>query len=297
MRVASIDIGTNTIRLLVADVVDGAVVPRERRAAVVGLGRGVDATGRISADAIGRAVARLTEYRDAAGEVDRLGVVATSATRDAVNRDEFTSRAEAALGVPVRVITGADEAALSFRGAVAGVPGPGPTLVVDPGGGSTEFVLGDSEPADAVSVDIGSVRLTERLLPERPAAADRVAAASSAAAAMFAEVHLPGTPARALGVAGTYTALAAIHLGLDRYDGAAVHGTVMTVADLDRLVAMLAPLTLGETEAIPSLEEGRAPVLLGGAIVATEAARWCGLDTITVSEADLLDGLALSLSR
>jgi len=297
MRVAAIDIGTNTIRLLVADVTGDVLVALDRRAVVVGLGRGVDATRTISADAIERAVVRLAEFRLLAGSVDRIGVVATSATRDADNAGEFIAAAAAAIGAPIGVITGEEEAALSFTGAVEGIPGPGPTLVIDPGGGSTEFVLGDAAPVAATSVDMGSVRLTERLLPKRPATPGRVAEAAAAVAGMFGAVDLGGTPARAIGVAGTYTALAAIHLGLPRYDGDVVHGTVMTVGDLDHLVEMLAPLTLDETAAIPSLEEGRAPVLLGGAIVAAEAARRSGLGSITISEADLLDGLARSLSR
>jgi exopolyphosphatase/guanosine-5'-triphosphate,3'-diphosphate pyrophosphatase len=297
VRVAAIDIGTNTIRLLVADVVGDALVAIERRAVVVGLGRGVDATRRISAEAMERAVARLEEFRVVAGPVDRIGAVATSATRDADNAAGFIAAAEAAIGARVRVIGGEEEAALSFAGAVRGIPGPAPTLVIDPGGGSTEFVLGDEAPVAATSVDIGSVRLTERLLPERPASAERIAAAAGAVADMFGAIDLGGEPARAIGVAGTYTAIAAIHLGLERYDGAAVHGTVMTVADLDGIVARLAPLTLADTDAIPSLEEGRAPVLLGGAIVAAEAVRRSGLAEVTISEADLLDGLARSLSR
>ena len=183
------------------------------------------------------------------------------------------------------------------RGAVAGVPGPGPTLVIDPGGGSTEFVIGVMEPIMATSIDMGSVRLTERLLPERPASRERVDAAAAAVAAMFGEVELPVAPVRTIGVAGTYTALAAIHLGLAEYDRSMVHGVTLTVEDLDRLVMMLMPLTVDQTAAIPSLAPGRAPVLLGGAVVAAEAARCSGLDSLIVSEADLLDGIALGLGR
>ena len=299
VRVGAIDVGTNTVRLLVADVVGGVVADLERRAEVVALGEGVDRTGRLGAAAIDRTVARLGEYRVvAAGHgVECLRVVATSATRDAANAAEFLDRAERVLGFRPEVITGDDEAALSFRGATTGLPGTGPTLVIDPGGGSTEFVVGDTHPLGATSVDIGSVRLTERLLPDRPATAAQVAAAVAEVAAMFAAISMPIRPVRAIGVGGTFTSLAAIHLGLAEYDRSLVHGSVMTVDDLDRLVATLAGLTIPATAAIPSLEPGRAPVLLGGAVVASEAVRRCGLGRITVSESDLLDGIALALAE
>ena len=297
MRVGAIDIGTNTVRLLVADVADGAIAVVERRAEVVALGEGVDRWGRLADEAIARTVARLAEYRaiTAAHGVERLRVVATSASRDADNSEDFLDQAERVLGVRPEVIGGDEEAALSFRGATSGLPGPGPTLVIDPGGGSTEFVVGDIEPVAFTSVDIGSVRLTERLLPDHPASDEQVAAAAAVVAAMFASVAIPLAPVRAIGVGGTFTSLAAVHLGLAAYDPTLVHGSILTVDDLDELVTTLTRLTVDETQAIPSLEPGRAPVLLGGAVVAREAARRSGLEEIIVSETDLLDGIAMQL--
>ena len=299
MRVAAIDVGTNTARLLIADVVEGRVRDVDRRAVVVGLGSGVDRTGRLSEDAIARTMTALSVYAAAIREhcAKSMRAVATSASRDAENVGEFLDRAEAVLGARPEVIGSAEEAALSFRGATTGIPGPGPTLVIDPGGGSTEFVVGGVDPVAATSVDIGSVRLTERLLPEHPASADRVATAAAEVAAMFSRVPIPGPPARAIGVAGTFTSLAAVHLELIAYDRDRVHGAVMTVEDFDALVEMLAGLTVEQTAAIPSLEPGRAPVLLGGAVVAREAVRRSGLGRVTVSESDLLDGIALGLAE
>src|SRR3990172_8315326 len=196
MRVGAIDIGTNTVRLLVADVADGAIAVVERRAEVVALGEGVDRWGRLADEAIARTVARLAEYRaiTAAHGVGRLRVVATSASRDADNYEDFLDQAERVLGVRPDVMGGDEEAALSCRGATSGLPGPGPTLVIDPGGGSTEFVVGDIEPVAFTSVDIGSVRLTERLFPDHPASDEQVAAAAAVVAAVFASVGVPLAP-------------------------------------------------------------------------------------------------------
>jgi exopolyphosphatase/guanosine-5'-triphosphate,3'-diphosphate pyrophosphatase len=295
---AAIDIGTNTVRLLVADLADDGLVDVERHTEIVGLGRGVDATGHFDPGRVEHALAVLTTY----GErlrfhgVSQVRAVATSATRDADDGPEFLDRVAAVLGFRPELIDGIEEAALSFRGATAALPGGHPTLVIDPGGGSTEFVLGAVVPDYSVSLDIGSVRLTERLLPERPASPDRVTAAAAEVAEIFGLVRLPAAPARVIGVAGTFTSLAAILLGLETYDRQAVHGSILTMEDLDRLVDRLAGLTVEETAAIPSLEPKRAPVLLGGAIVAREAVRVSGLGSATVSEADLLDGIVLTLA-
>ncbi|MEX1208312.1 MAG: Ppx/GppA phosphatase family protein [Acidimicrobiia bacterium] len=294
---AAIDIGTNTVRLLVADLVGDGLVDVERRTEIVGLGRGVDATGRFDPGRVEHALAVLTDYaaRLRFHGVSQVRAVATSATRDAEDASDFLDRVAGVLGFRPELIDGIEEAALSFRGATAALLGLHPTLVIDPGGGSTEFVLGAAAPDYSVSLDIGSVRLTERLLPERPASPDRVTAAAAEVAEIFGLVRLPTSPARVIGVAGTFTSLAAISLGLDPYDREAVHGSALTMADLDRLVDRLSGLTVEETAAIPSLEPKRAPVLLGGAIVAREAVRVSGLDSVTVSEADLLDGMVLAL--
>lgn len=297
MRVGAVDIGTNTVRLLVAEIGDGGVEEVERSVEIVGLGRGVDATGRFDPDRVEAALAILGDYgaRASALGAERVRAVATSATRDAEDGLDFLERAAEVLGHHVEVITGIDEAALAFRGAIFGLP-EATSLVVDPGGGSTEFVLGRDEPRYSVTIDIGSVRLTERLLPERPATPERMAEVAGEVAEMFGLVRLPSEPERVIGVAGTFTSLAAISLGLDEYNPNIVHGSTLSLDDLDRLVAHLSTLTVEETAAIPSLDPRRAPVLLGGAIVAREALRLSGRSEATVSEHDLLDGIVLGLA-
>jgi exopolyphosphatase/guanosine-5'-triphosphate,3'-diphosphate pyrophosphatase len=288
------DIGTNTVRCLAFR--DGVESFRSHR--VVRLGQGVDATGGFAPEAIDRAVAGLAALASEAGPYDLRDAVATSATRDASNRGLFLDRAEAVLGVRPRVIPGDEEAAFSFAGALAGF-GAGeagmkdPALVIDVGGGSTEFVLGRSSPQYAISVDMGSVRLTERVIPERPSV--RVAEAMEEAMRAFGVVDLPERPGVVVGVAGTFTALAAIDLDLATYDRSVVHHHAVTTASLDRIIDSLAAMTIAETEAIPSLEAARAPVLLGGAIVVRAALEVAGADSVVVSEHDLLDGLMANL--
>lgn len=302
MRVAAVDIGTNTARLLVAEVEPGALLPPsirwlDRRSTVTRLGAGVDASGLLDAAAIQRTVDTLSVYGDAIANwnCEAIRAVATSATRDAANRDLFLDRAELAIGARPDVVGGEEEARLAFGGTTRGVEGPGPFLVIDPGGGSTEFVLGTTAPDYAKSVDIGSVRLSERLFPDRPASPDQVAAARAHVDELLgAQITLPVHPAVVLGVGGTYTSLAAIHLGLAAYDSDAVHGTVVDRVALHEMTDRIAGLTIAETEAIPSLDPARAPVLLGGAVVAERALFHVGAATIVTSEQDILDGIALS---
>ena len=291
------DIGTNTVRLLVAETAAGEIVDVERAVEIVGLGRGVDANRLLDPDRVRVALAILRDYgaRASALGAERLRAVATSATRDAEDGLEFLEQAAEALGHRVEVITGIDEAALAFHGAIRGLP-PARSLVIDPGGGSTEFVLGREEPVYSVSIDVGSVRLTERLLPERPTTPGRVAEVAGEVAEMFGLVRLPSRPDRVIGVAGTFTSLAAISLGLDEYDADVVHGSMLSLEALDRLVAHLSTLSVEETASIPSLDPRRAPVLLGGAIVAREALRVSGHGEALVSERDLLDGIVLDLA-
>lgn len=297
MRVAAVDVGTNSTRLLIADPHDGGLRWVERRVVVTGLGRGVDAGGRLSADAVDRTVGVLAAYGTAisGAGVDRVLAVATSAARDADNRDEFLDRAEAVLGVRPEVIDGETEARLSFRGATAGLERAAPYLVIDPGGGSTEFVYGGDEPDYVRSVDIGSVRVTERSLAERPVPLADLVAAAAGVEALFHDIELPGEPATVVGVGGTYTSLAAIALDLPRYDRLQVHHSVLSLGVLGGLVARLAELSIEETASIPSLDPARAPVLLGGAVVGEAALRRSGRREITISEADILDGVALRL--
>ena len=298
MRVGAVDIGPNTMRLLIAEVEGGRVEWLDRRVAVTGLGHGVDAHGQLGADAMARTIEVLAGYgaaMDAAGVHDRRAM-ATSATRDATNRKEFLDGAEAALGRRPDVITGEEEAALAFAGATRELQGDPPFMVIDVGGGSTEFVFGNDEPTYRVSIDIGSVRLTDRVLPDRPARPDQVAAAEDLVAGLLGEVALPEPPGTVVGVAGTFTSLSAISQDLPAYDPGRVHQSILTVTRLAELSLYLSLLTVPETAAIPSMDPARAPVVLAGAIVAEQAVRRCGATQVIVSEHDTLDGLALSIA-
>ncbi len=299
MRVAAIDVGSNTVRLLIADVTEQGLRQVERRSIVTRLAHGVDRTGRLDPDAITRSLAAVSSYADAiaVARCDKVGVAATSAARDAANRTDFTEPARALVASLPVVLTGPEEAAMSFAGAISGAVGEPPFMVIDIGGGSTEFVFGTDTVESGVSVDIGSVRLTERRLPDRPASSEQVEAARDHVAELFAaEVEVPEGIVTVVGVGGTYTSLAAIHLSLSAYDQDRVHGTVVPLDALDRLVRSLSEMDLVATEAIPSLDPARAPVLLGGAVVAAAAVRHVGAEQVTVSEHDILDGLALSLA-
>lgn len=304
MRVAAVDIGTNSVRLLVAehrpdDLFEASRLEwRDRRVTVTKLGQGVDASRQLHEAAIGRTVAVLAGYGEAirAWDVDVAAAVATSAARDAANREDFLDRAELALGFRPRVITGDDEAELSFRGATSGLDGPAPYLVIDPGGGSTEFVEGVDGPDYVMSVDIGSVRLTERHLGNRPAGGDQMAAARAEVDRLLIDIDLPQRPGTVVGVGGTFTSLAAMALDLHEYDPAVVDGTVLDAETISGLVARLAIMSFEETANIPSLDPARAGVILGGAVVVERSLRRIGAESAVVSESDILDGLALSIA-
>ena len=299
MRLAAIDIGSNTVRMLVADVDGNRISDVERAVDVVGLGRGVDASGALAEESMEVALTALTRY---GGRIDeaapsRIRIVATSAARDASNSSRLMGRIEAAVGVSPDVISGQEEAGLAFAGAVWGAGSTGRHLVIDPGGGSTEFVSGLGRPESAVSVDIGSVRLTDRLLPARPPTAMELDEARLEVREMFGGIPIPEPPVSIIGVAGTFTSLAAMNLGLSRYDRDMIHRTTLTLDGLEGLVMMLAEMTEEETAAIPSLDPMRAPVILAGAVVASEAVRRIGSETVTVSETGMLEGILLDLSR
>ncbi|MBN2114917.1 MAG: exopolyphosphatase [Acidimicrobiia bacterium] len=299
VRVAVGDIGTNSTRLLIADVVGGRPTPAARRVVVTGLGAGVDREGRLAEAGIGRTLEVLAGYRRLADEAgaQALRMVATAAVRAATaNGQAFLDRAAKVLGVRPEVISGEEEAALTFEGAVGSIAGRPTFLVIDVGGGSTEFVFGTTGPEAAASVGLGSRRITERFLPQFPAAPGEVAAARRAAGEAFATAALPGVPETVVGTGGTYTALGAIVLGLAAYDPETVHGSVVPLTCLDALTERLAAMTPEETAALPSLDPARAPVLLGGAVAAAEALRRSGREEIVVSEADLLDGIARRLA-
>ncbi|MCQ0023030.1 Ppx/GppA family phosphatase [Streptomyces somaliensis DSM 40738] len=300
-RVAAVDCGTNSIRLLVADVdpVAGTLVDLDRRMTVVRLGQDVDRTGRLAPEALERTFAACREYAAVIRELgaERVRFVATSASRDAENREDFVRGVVDVLGVEPEVVTGDQEAEFSFVGATRELAGDDEYLVVDIGGGSTEFVVGAGHVEAARSVDIGCVRLTERHVRHDPPAADEVAAirADVRAAIALAERTVPVRGARTLvGLAGSVTTVAAIALGLREYDSAAIHrsripyGRVAEVAD--RLLAM----THGERAAIPVMHPGRVDVIVSGALILREIMEYAGAPEVVVSEHDILDGIAWS---
>jgi len=285
VNVGVVDIGTNSMRLLITD----GVTEAGRWVKVTGLGRGVDTTGYLSPEAIGRTLPilrRFGELMDTHG-VEAREAIATSACRDAANREEFFDQAEAVLGVRPTLISGAEEARLAYEGATYGWELEPPVVVCDIGGGSTELVTADAE----VSVDIGSVRLTERQLPRRPAPLEDLVYARALAAGMLAMVEF-SNPGTLVGVAGTWTSLAAIDLDLPAYDRERVHGHRITEERLEALIEYLTSLTLAETEAIPSLDPARAPVILGGAVVAEAVMGALAATEAVISEHDSLDGVA-----
>jgi len=301
-RVAAIDCGTNSIRLLIAEPgVDGGLVDVAREMRIVRLGQGVDRTGRLAPEAIARTRDALVDYAELIEKrgASAVRMVATSATRDAANRDEFTTMVRAVLGADPEVISGAEEAALSFAGAVAGLPGAAsPVLVADIGGGSTELVLGNGTLASH-SMDIGCVRMTERHLRADPPSAAQIAAteADVRAAIRVAARDVPlALAATFVGVAGTVTTLAAIVSGLPSYDAAAIHGSTMTAAEVGDVTARLLAMTHEQRAALPVMHPGRVDVIGGGALILRELVAASGVSSVVASEHDILDGIALNLS-
>ncbi|GLZ34533.1 exopolyphosphatase [Lentzea sp. NBRC 105346] len=310
-RVAAIDCGTNSIRLLVADVTkrdDGTVWLRDvhREMRVVRLGQGVDATGLLAPEAIARTRAALLDYANMLRRkgVEAARMVATSATRDASNRDDFFSMTEEILGAPAEVISGDEEATLSFVGAVADMdPDEGPFLVSDIGGGSTELVLGSGMEMEAGrSVDVGCVRLTERCIhTDPPSAAEIDEAAGFVREALHTAFQtVPVEKASTwIGVAGTITTLSAIAQDLPEYDSERIHLSRMSLDQVYEVVERVLGMTHDERAAIGSMHPGRVDVICGGAIVvrtlAEELAARASISGLVASEHDILDGIAFSL--
>lgn len=292
-RVAVGDIGTNTVRLLVADVVGATVDEMEVRTAVVGLGRGLHATGRLQPDAIGRTVTALQSFSPAFAQADRSVIVATSASRDALNRDEFFDAAQAACGVRPSLISGEQEASFAFAGAAQAVAGERIT-VIDIGGGSTEFVTGTGHVDLAVSVDIGSVRLTDLYLGEGPVSADVLAQARSLARHTLASVEV-GVPGRPVGVAGTCTTVAGTLLGLTHHDRERTHLSTITLDGVQKLIDRLAGLDTSQIARVGTIGDKRAAVILGGLVVLEASLLALGVTDMTISERDLLHGVAIAL--
>jgi exopolyphosphatase/guanosine-5'-triphosphate,3'-diphosphate pyrophosphatase len=300
MRVAAVDMGTNSTRLLVADVDDGRVDEVRNELRVTRLGQGVDRTRRLADEAVARTIAVLREYRaliDDAGAPPVLAT-ATSAVRDADNGAAFLARVHDELGFETRLLSGLEEGRTTFRGVMTGNAAPtGRLAIVDVGGGSTEVSVGDASGLDRpVSLDAGCVRATERWLAEGAVSAEQIAGARKALDALFArEVGDELLPVDAgIAVAGTATTLAALDLGLRRYDRERTHGHLLARAVIETWLERLAPLSIEERLALGAIEPGRAPVLVGGALVLAAALDRLGLDVVTVSERDILHGIALA---
>jgi exopolyphosphatase / guanosine-5'-triphosphate,3'-diphosphate pyrophosphatase len=291
VRVAALDLGTNTTRLLVADVIDGRVEEVERRLAITRLGEGVDERRRLLPVPIARVRNTLVDYRRAAEELgaERSLLVATSAVRDAENGEAFLGEIEWSYGFVTRLLSGDEEAELVRRG-VATDRELGPRdLIVDVGGGSTELI------ADGwhASFDIGSVRMTERFLRSDPPTPEELEACATAV-----NIALPDLDVEAaVGVAGTVTTLAALDLGLEEYDPERVHGHRIPARSVERQLGRLAGMPLAERRLVPGLEPERAPVIVAGSVIVREVLRRYGLDAIEASERDILDGAALEAAE
>ncbi len=302
MRVAVVDLGTNSTRLLVADVQpDGAVTELERRSTVTRLGQGVDASGALAPEAMQRVFDTLETYRaaiDEHGATETMAVL-TSAVRDAANGADFTARVRDDFGLDAQTLSGDEEAQLSFLGATSSrdPEAPAPVVVIDIGGGSTELVVGErGEVAFFVSTQAGSVRQGERFVGSDPPAPDELAALADE----VREIYRHGVPAdvrasvvAGVAVAGTATQLAAIDQALEPYDPARVHGYRLDCAACERMLAQLAQLPEAERRDVPGLDPARAPTIVVGAILMIEAMRAFDLDLVEVSEHDILRGAAL----
>jgi exopolyphosphatase / guanosine-5'-triphosphate,3'-diphosphate pyrophosphatase len=311
-RVAAIDCGTNSIRLLIADLDPGTgrLKDLDRRMSIVRLGQDVDRTGRLAPEALERTFAACREYaaaiREHGVDPERIRFVATSASRDAENREDFIHGVLEVLGVSPEVVTGDEEAQLSYTGATrelgaANLRLEAPYLVVDIGGGSTEFVLGDGEVRAARSVDIGCVRLTERhFAGSDPATAEQIAAvkADIERALDLAAEEVPIEEARTLvGLAGSVTTVAAIALGLDAYDPERIHHSRIPLSQVREVTERLLKATHDERAAEAMIHPGRVDVIGAGALVLLAIMDRIGASEVVVSEHDILDGIAWSIAR
>ncbi len=305
MRCAVVDIGTNSTRLLIADVEDGRLTERDRRSTVTRLGQGVDATGRLAPEAEQRVFDALETYAEAIGEHDceTRSAVMTSAVRDAANGSEFAATVRERYGLEARTLTGDEEAQLTFMGATAGRPPEDdtPLLVVDIGGGSTELVLGSGHEVDFhVSTQNGVVRHTERHIatdPPTPEEIDALAADVCADLAVNLPPHVRTGVGELVAVAGTATSGAAIDLALEPYDASRVEGHVLTRARLEAILERLAALPLAERRRVAGLHPDRAPTMVAGVVILLKVLAAFGMDRATVSDRDILWGVALTDAR
>jgi len=302
-RVGVVDLGTNSIRLLVASVgpSEGQGLEEFARDMVITrIGEGGDRTSRIDPEALARTVDVLERYcrRARALYAETIRVSATAAVREASNRDELEASVRTHAGSELEIITGEREAALSFLGATHGLDAPAPFLVLDIGGGSTEFAVGTEQPEASISTQMGSVRLTERLIQTDPPSEEELAILRKAVHGILDDVErsVPVRTARTLvAVAGTPTTIQAISLGLPFYDPGAIHRSWLSVGEAERVLGELAKMTTDERSAIPVMAPGRADVIVAGAMILVEVMRRFGFDRALVSETDILDGLALEL--
>lgn len=303
-RVAAIDCGTNSIRLLIAEPNgSGGLNDLGRWLEIVRLGQGVDASGEFHPDALQRTFAAAESYAELIKKADvsaeKIHFVATSATRDVKNRETLFAGIKERLGVLPDVISGETEARLSFLGVLSRVKPQGePVLVMDIGGGSTELITGsaDGEMHSAISLDIGSVRITERFLEQNPVADDDLERATAYIDDMLAGSAVDFSSIGTwIGVAGTATTLAGVYLELERYDPERVHGSRIPVPAIDELLHRLAGMTVEEIRALPSMHPGRADVITGGALVESRIGARLNTSDLIVSESDILDGIALEL--
>jgi exopolyphosphatase / guanosine-5'-triphosphate,3'-diphosphate pyrophosphatase len=285
--VGAVDLGTNSTRLLVADVVGGRVEELHRETRITRLGEGVDARRLLLPTAIARVRNCLVDYRRTLEELgaERTLLVATSAVRDAENGEAFLGEIEWSYAFATQLLDGDEEAALMRRGVASGRALGEATMIVDIGGGSTELILGDRR----LSLDIGSVRLTERCVRTDPPSATELAAAAAAVRELLPDLH----PERAIAVAGTVTTLAALDLGLDVYDDERVDGHVLTATAIEHELTRLASLTLTQRRQLPAMEPERAPMIVAGAVIVHEILDRYRLQAVEVSVRDLLDGAAL----
>ncbi len=302
--VAAIDCGTNTVKLLVGSFEDGELVVSARESRMVRLGQGVDRTGRLADEALARAFAAVDDYaailREHGVSVERTRFCATSATRDAANGEVFTDGVRERLGRAPEVLSGDEEAALAFAGAMRGLvddPAP-PVLVVDVGGGSTEVVLGDRGGVRAArSMDVGSVRLHERHVAHDPPTADELAAVARDVDAALDACGVPlDRAATVVGIAGTCTTLGAACLDLDSYDHDAIHATVHDADRVRATIGLVVGLTVEQRRALPFMHPGRADVIDAGFVVVERVLARTGAPSLTVSESDVLEGIAWSLA-
>jgi exopolyphosphatase / guanosine-5'-triphosphate,3'-diphosphate pyrophosphatase len=312
-RLAAIDMGTNSTRLLVADSNGGGPADPlstiERHMHITRLGQGVNASRRLHPDAIERTLAVLRKYRDIMDStgVEAVRASATSAARDAANREELLAPAAEILGTPIQLLSGEEEGRLTFLGATTGLDAPAPHLVVDIGGGSTEFTVGTGTPAGergapelagTISVDVGCVRLTEAWLHSDPPAPEELSQALSVVQAYLDDVDrlLPaaGQARTLIGTAGTVTTVAAVEIGLPQYDPEVLHHFHLTREAAEDVFRTLATESAADRRHNPGLEPGRVDVIVGGAAVLVAVMRHWGFEEMIVSEADILDGLIRS---